>query len=348
MPFTVSNASPTQAAGTAPTPTANQARDRAIARLMGGATNQTQETPVANPNQVSPEEMSALKPSESKGESSGDTGSEEGQKTPSETLQEATTEESQKPLSAQFAQLARKEKTVRAMQAEVKAKEADLANRETAIKAKEAEYSSNFISKAKLLEDPFGTLSELGITYEQVTQQALNQPSQEDRMLMSEIKALKAEINGLKDETKGTKDSIASQQKQNYDAAVLQIRKDTESLVNSSADYEAIKATDSVKDVVDLIEQTFKEEGRLMTVEEACKAIEEELEEEILKVSRLNKIQAKLKATSATAPNPAASGAAQKTQQGQPIKTLTNAVGNHKPMTSRERAIAAFNGKLDK
>lgn len=345
MSFTVNNGSPTQAANTQPNQSTQDARSRAITKLMGGgAPNQSQETPVANPNQVAPEEMTAVQPSDTKADLADAVNAADGQKPTSEAPQEATTEGGEKPLSAQFAQLARKEKAVRAMQTEVKAKEADLVARENAIKAKEADYASNFISKAKLLDDTFGTLSELGVSYEQLTQQALNQPSQDDRMLLGEIKALKAEILSLRDDQKGTKDSIANQQKQSYDQALAQIRKDVDRLVDGSVDYEAIKASESSQDVVDLIEKTFKEEGVLMSVEEACKAIEEELEEEIMKVARLNKIQAKLKA-SAGAPKtpgqPPVSGDGNK----QPLKTLTNTVGTHKPMTARERAIAAFENK---
>jgi len=107
--------------------------------------------------------------------------------------------------------------------------------------------------------------------------------------------------------------------------------------------YELIAATGSIDDVVELIERTFTEEGRLVPVEEAAQAIEDYLAEEAYKLSKLKKIQQKL-APSAQA-KPEQKQTEQPKQPQTQMKTLTNAVGTQRQLSARERAIAAFEGK---
>ena len=79
-------------------------------------------------------------------------------------------------------------------------------------------------------------------------------------------------------------------QTSSYNAALKQIERDTQSLVSTDPEtYEMIKSTGSVKDVVELIEATYKEEGRLMTVEEAAQEVEEYLADEAWKLAQTKK-----------------------------------------------------------
>lgn len=333
-------------------PSANSARERAIAKLTGGTQGlqPPQQTPVANPNAVSPEDLTAIKPPErQQGETTKDLLSALNEtnkvEDPAKDSAEETKDTKEEPLSSQYANLARKEKALRAkvqaQEAASKAKEADIAQREEAIKAKEAEYQSRYIDKDTLKADPWTALQELGVTYDQLTQAALNQP-QLDPAVRSMIDSLKAEIKATQLAQTKQEQAAKDAQSSSYKQAVEQIRTDVKKLVESDPSFEMVKHTDSVNDVVTLIEETFKKDGILMTVQDAAKEIEEYLFDEVIKVSQLKKVQSRLKPTT---PAPEAPKTPTDPQTQQPTKTLTNAMSASRPMTVRERAIAAFHGQ---
>jgi len=326
------NASP--AAATQPSQAAQTARDRAIARLVGAA-------PQVNQNAVAPEEVAAVTP-----EKAADSGQINTIEDPAAV--EATTPKAavETPLSAQYAQLARKEKAIRDKAQGVKAQEVAFAAEKAAWAAEKAELAAFKAQIDRLDKEPLAVMAERGITYDKLTEQALNQPSAEESAMMGELKAMRAEIAALKGESETNRKSAVDQQTRAYQQAVAQIAKDAKALIDSDAAYETIKATDSTKDVVELIERTFKEDGTLLTIEEAAIAVEEYLVEEGLKFARLNKIQQKLKPAT-----PPVAEAAPKTQGAttqQPIKTLTNAHGASRQLTAKERAVLAFKGELNK
>ena len=141
-------------------------RDRAVAKLVE-TMNQSQTTPVQNPNQVSPEELSAVKaPSESgQVDNNVETSStaEPKEATPAKSKEEEL-------LSSQYAVFARKEKAQRLRDQQLRA-------REEAIKAKEAALAppaqpafdqSKYISKDVLLgPNALKILSEeIGLSYD--------------------------------------------------------------------------------------------------------------------------------------------------------------------------------------
>lgn len=329
-----------------PSSSAQSAKQRAIAMLTkGGPSDQSvRQEAVSNPTQVSPEELSAIQPSSS---------SEEKQKDSVEEIVKAAeapkAEETPKedPISTQYAVLARKEKALRAKQQQqetaIKAREAAIAAKEAEFKTKESEYQSNYISKDKLSPDNiWNTLAERGISYDQLTEMALNQPKADPGTLYL-IDQLKSEIQSLKGEQNNVKKSYEQQQQDSYKQAVHQIKTEAKQLINSDSNFETIKATGSIDDVVSLIEETFKSDGVLLTVEEAAREVEEYLVTEALKLARLSKIQQKL--TPAQASKPEAMKSQSQTQQPQ-IKTLTNSVTTSRQLTARERAIAAFKGQL--
>lgn len=322
----------------------NSARDRAIAKLMGG---QQQALPVQNASQVAPEEMGALgtvkkdEDEEIKGQSNVAEASPE-----QESPKEATDPAKEKLLSTQYAQLARREKALyakaQAREQALAAREQELQSREAAIKAKDTDYQSNFIPKSRLTEDTISVLLENGISYDQITQLALNQTNQ-DPTTKAAIQKLEMQIKAQEEARESDRKAYAEQQNQSYQQALKQIRLDTKQLVDADPNFEAIKATNSIKDVVDLIEQTFKEDGVLLSVEEACQQVEDHLVEKLSNYSsQINKVQQRLNAAK-TAPKQSAQGTPQ-----QPKPTLTNAVGSSKKLSAKDRAILAFKGELHK
>lgn len=249
------------------------------------------------------------------------------------------------PLSTQYAILARKEKAIRAKVQELKAKEDALKAQELASKDKSEpnqSRSDDFDLKSRLVKDPMSVLNELGITYDQLTNSAAAQPTFEELRLSKLETELKAEIKALRDAQDNTKKSFEERDKQSYDQAISQITNEAKALVMSNPDFETIKETGSLNDVIDLIKQTFESDGILLTVEEAAREVEDHLVEEVMKTIKIKKIQQRLqpaaKASEAEKPQDQA-------PKSQTMKTLTNAVASTRPLTAKERAILAFRGE---
>jgi hypothetical protein len=311
--------------------TAQDARSRAISQLMS--------SPSSNNGEGSHAPAEALI-----SQAAANTSPEEGKDHTSVAPEAPTPEAKEKALSPQYAALARKEKAIRSQVQELRAREAKFQAREQAIAAKEAENAKTLELVARMEKDPLGVLAERGIGYDKLTQLALNPPSEQDHT----ISALKAEIEALRSEFGNSKTAYEEQQTSQYKQAVNQIRMDTKQLVATNPDFETIQGTNSVDDVVELIESTFKKDGILLSVEEAAREVEDYLVEEAMKLTKIKKLQ---KRFNPAPPAPAKTLDAAKAQQDskQPqMKTLTNSVGTQRPLTAKERAILAFKGELRK
>lgn len=311
------------------------ARERAMAKL----TQPVQHS--VNQNSIAPEEMSAIIPP-----------SQEAPELVEEVTEEVTTtaKEEQKAKeteSNQYVLLARKEKALRAkaqqQEAQFKQREQALQQREQEINKIKSEYESGYISKQRLKERTLDALAEAGVTYDEVTQAQIDAGSVAPAV-RAQLERLEARLAKQDEELTKFRKGSEEQQGEAYKAAVRQIRQDAQELVSQDPEFEMIKATNSVKDVVELIEATFKDEGRVMTVEEAAKEVEAHLLEEIDKLTRLEKIKKRL------APKPAAqertNAQPPQSKQPQPMKTLTNATSSTRQMSAKERAILAFKGEL--
>ena len=320
------------------TPAQPSARERAIAMLSKPA-SQAQEHPVANPSQVAPEDMTALgvqgQSSESESKSS----------EPSDA--NAPAPKDKELLSTQYAQLARREKALyakaQARERAIAERESALQAREEAIKAKDAEYQSKYIPKDRLTQDTVNVLLESGISYDQITQMMLTQQSQDPATKLA-IQRLEERIRAQDEAREADRKAAQEAQQAQYNQALKQIESDAKSLIMQDNTFETIRATNSVKDVVELIEETFKDEGRIMSVDEACQLVEDHLVEKLSKYSQISKIQQRLKAAQA----PSQTQYGNNSQQRQPTPTLTNAVGTSKKLSAKERAILAFNNQLKK
>lgn len=337
-----------------PTSAPQTSKERALAAFMRPTTAsqaQAQELPVRNATNISPEEFSAVSPSYNASESdAGQNGLSESASSPVESPKADTKATPDEPLSNQYALLARKEKALRAkaMQQDqaIKAREAGIVAREEAIKAKDAEYQSKYIARDRISQDPISVLNDLGLSYDQITQLMLNAPKAEDMARAKELQSVRDELNAVKEQQVKSQKAYDDAQTQSYQQAINQIRLETKSLVNSDPTFETIKATDSVSDVVELIEETFKKDGILLTVEEAATEVENYLVEEAMKLARLNKIQQRLKpAVSQAAAKPSVATQKLQAESKPPIKTLTNSVGISRPLSARDRAILAFKGE---
>ena len=130
-----------------------------------------------------------------------------------------------------------------------------------------------------------------------------------------------------------------------YEQALGTIRNEAQSLIQRDADtFEFINSNgqDGLDAVVGYIEYMFKETGRAPSVQEAAQEVEKHLEEDYMKVLNLKKIKSKLGQVE-QAPTP--QGNTMKPQVSQKTLTNTNAPQSTRPMTARERAMAAFHGQ---
>ncbi len=170
-----------------------------------------------------------------------------------------------------------------------------------------------------------------------------------DPRMVAHIQRLEAKLQAMEEASQNTVKAQTEQQQQQYQAAIKQITMDTKSLIKADPDsYEVIATTGSVQDVVDLIEQTYAKDGVLLSVEEAANEVENYLIEEGLKIAQLKKIQARREQSNASKATDAKQTQAQSTQTQSTMKTLTNATGSTRKLSSKERAILAFNGELKK
>lgn len=230
-----------------------------------------------------------------------------------------------KPLSPQYAALARKEQALRTKEKEIQAQSAAIEDR---IKTAVDEALKGY--KSRLKEDTFGVLGEEGLTYDQLVELQLNQPN-------PEFKALKQEVDELKKGVSKRDEEYKTREQAQREAAIKQIESDAGELIESDPEYATIKEAGSIKEVVDLIVNTFDTEGKLMTVEQAAKQIEDKLLAEANKYLGFSKIKSKIPQLTPEAVE--ASKTEKPADQG--IKTLTNSMTSTKQYTARERAMFA-------
>ncbi len=303
-----------------------------------GQPPQQQEHPVPNANQVAVEDLSAIqqsKPSLSDNKTA----------VSAEITEDTETQQTVKDPESErrFVQIARQE---RALRAKAQQQDKTFKEREAALQAREAALApqdlSNYVSKDQIRQDALSVLEENGVSWDALTDQVVNrQPT--DPRVNSHISRLEAKILELEKANVTSRQSQEQQQQASYQAAVKQIRTDATNLVNSDPEFETVKAKGAVKDVVELIERTYAKDGVVLSVEEAAKEVEEYLVNEAVKDYNINKIKQRIAASNAS--KTTSETKTQSPQQTQ-MKTLTNATSSTRPLTSRERAIMAAEGRL--
>lgn len=327
-------------------------RARAIA-ILTGENSAKQTAPVANPTQVAPEEMTAIKQNVLSVDSQPVMESPEALEAAQATEPEAKAlSPEQERINRQFAQLAKQEKTLRAKLAQqeqqLKAREAELAKREQALTkpAEPAKPPTPTYSKDLIKQDPLRVLEEAGVTYEELTQHVLNPPARDPRV-DTVVSALEAKIASLEEKLSQSENTYKEEQTKAIEVANRQIKADVVSLVNQGEEFEMVKSMGYYDDVVDLINQTFQKDGIMLSVEEAAQEVENYLVEEALKVTRLSKIKKQLEQSQQAAKTATATQEDKPATPQQPqMRTLTNAAASTRKLSARERAVLAFKGEL--
>lgn len=345
-------AGPLPISSNSPSTQAQDARQRAVQAYSGAQPAQPNPVPT-DANNVSPEEIKSVTPPTQIEQVAADASAEQ------KTITEATevpaptpqaTEKTEDPsLTDKYQLLARREKAIRAkavqQEQKLKAREAELEAKAQELATKAKEYEGGYISKSQLKQAAMDAILAGEIPYEEVTEQMVNQQRTDPRV-MSYIQKLEAKISKLESGVEETRTNYINSQDAAYKQAVKQIHTDVKALVANDPEFELIKTTGSDRDVVELIEQTFKQDGTLLSVEEAAKEVEEYLVEEATKLAKSNKIQKRMQ------PVVQPAQPAQKTEQQpkpQPqMKTLTNATASTRKLSPRERALLAFKGEVGK
>ncbi len=235
---------------------------------------------------------------------------------------QAKAEEVTQPLSPQYAAIARQR---RALQV----KERELADRERAFQ--QQSNGSSGIDIAQLKSDPLRVLLDNGVTYEQLTEAVLANKSGYN----PEVQQLKQQLKALEE---GLDSKFSERDAQQEQQALAEMRREAQTLAQTGDTYELVRATNSVPDVMKLIERTYREHGEVLDVSEAMGLIEEELVKDGLRIAESKKMQARL----------ASQVPQQQYQQPRQMRTLTNRDTATPPIDRRARAMAAFYGQLKK
>lgn len=243
--------------------------------------------------------------------------------TPDTLATPEATEETQ-PLSPQFAALAKQR---RALQV----KEREIADREKAL-AERSAIPADSVDMARLKSDPLGVLLDAGVTYDQMTEAILAKQDGSSE----QIRALEAKLKAMEE---GFDKKLTDKDTQAEQAALAEMRKEALVLSGQGEEFELVRETGSIPDVMKLIEQTYRQTGEVLDVREALKLVEDELITESLKIARLQKVQGQI-APAQPAPQPQ--------QLQRQMRTLTNRDTASVPMDRKARALAAFAGTLKK
>jgi hypothetical protein len=217
-------------------------------------------------------------------------------------------EEVQEPkndFDAKFAALSRREKQLREkesqMQQQYEAKLAEIEAKLESLSApkveevQEVEKEPELPLEYRLKKDPLGTLSELGLSYDQLTNLALNDgkltPEMQMELMKQELESkYNSKFESLQNELL-ERDKRLEEEK--YNETVTNFKNELTSFVNSNDNYELIRANDAVDVVYDVIEEHYKETGNIMSKQEAADQVESYLEAEVEKLLKLNKLKSR-------------------------------------------------------
>lgn len=244
-----------------------------------------------------------------------------------------------------LAQLARREKQLHAERKRLQVEKAQL-------EQFKAQTQSASTEPRKLSKDELSQAIQRGeVTYEDLSSLYLaqgSQESQESAQLKGTITTLQAKLDKLEAQ-------MNQAPLQAREQAIKQIDREVNTLVNNDPAYEVIKHQGAANAVTQYMALHFDDTGELMDVAQAAKQVEAYLEEQALAVSKLNKIQAKLrppqeststsqgtKQTQQTPKQSATSPSITRGMQSSPSQARTP------DQERRWRAEQAFYGKLKK
>lgn len=179
--------------------------------------------------------------------------------------------------------------------------------------------------KDGLKKSPLSQLKQEGISFEDLTAQALSGDRENDRLLalQTELETLKNELGSYR---KTNEEKEAEQRKAQEEYAVHSFKTEIGSFLDTSNEHELCKSFQSTDLVYDTIEEHYNQTGRILSVKEASDLVETYLEKKVeddaVRLTRTNKYKSKLASKfiiETKAEEPPA-----KAEPTQPRVTLTN------------------------
>ena len=180
---------------------------------------------------------------------------------------------------------------------------AALSRREKALREREAQLEQKYGNKQKevpleykLKQNPLKALEEMGLSYDKLTELALNDgqltPDMQMRLMRDELESdyknkFEALENRLNEKEKADEESRYNSVKENFMGEIDYFVK------NNKDSYEFVAHNEAKEVVYDVIEEHYNETGRILDIKDAVNAVESYLEEEAEKLFQLNKIKSR-------------------------------------------------------
>ena len=212
-----------------------------------------------------------------------------------QSLEEAREPEKSDDFSRKFAALSRREKEIRAKEAEYDKRIAELEERLGSF-GKKPEPEPELPIEYRLKKDPLRALEDMGLSYDKLTELALNDgkltPEMQMRLMREELEGdYKKKFEELENRLL---EKEKSDEQRRYDDIQRGFQNEIEDFVESNSDkYELIQANEANDIIYDVIEEHYNDTGRILDIEEAAEAVENYLEEEAEKIFRLGKFRSK-------------------------------------------------------
>ena len=203
--------------------------------------------------------------------------------------------------SRKFAALTRKEKehreAVKAWETEKADMAAKLQQYEDAERA-QAQTKEELPLNIRLQRDPLGTLAEMGIGYDELTELAINDGKLTPEMQM---KVLKDDITrSYEQQIKNLEERLNERDKQEeeakYNTVVDNFKQEiTEFIDTNSQEFSIIKSTGNEDLVYDVISEYYESEGKILDIADAAKEVEAHLNAQAEKILQIEKFASQLK-----------------------------------------------------
>lgn len=200
---------------------------------------------------------------------------------------------------SKFAALSRKEKSIRERESELEAKLAQFEEQQKAYQEsqKEPEKEPELPLEYRLKKDPIGTLRELGLGYDKLTELALNDgkltPDMQIQLMREELQREMEDkygksIEELKNELSEKEEAKATQE---YEQTVQNYLTHINELINESDEFELTRAEDAADLVLEVQQEYYEQNNEVLDDLDAIRHVEQFLEGEYEKKKSLSKVR---------------------------------------------------------
>jgi hypothetical protein len=213
-----------------------------------------------------------------------------------QSLEVAKEPEKDDGFSRKFAALSRKEKDLRAREAEYEQRIAELEEKFSSYN-KKPEPEPEVPFEYRLKQNPLKALEDMGLSYDKLTELALNDgkltPDMQMKLMREELESdYKSKFENLENRIS---EKEKSDEQRRYDDVQRGFMGEIDQFVSSNGqEFEFIQANDANEVVYDVIEEHYNETGKILDIKEAAEAVESYLEEEAEKLLNLGKVKNRL------------------------------------------------------